>query len=268
MAVKPKKPAMGVNKWEEELARRAQATSFTEESVSSGGAFLSTRNGRLSFNGGEVPGNKLNVIILGSVLHNAYYKGKFDAKNPAGPVCYAFGVPGPNGEVPDMEPHEKSTEVQHSACHGCPMNAFGSSDTGRGKACKNIRRLAVIPEDEIDNVEAAQVAYFHIPVTSVKAWSGYIQQISKVLKRPPFAVITEISVTDNDNNQFDVSFKLVSKIDDGDQLAALMAKSDEQAELIAFPYPPDEPAAPVRGRGKAAPAKFAAPAAKPARKGR
>jgi hypothetical protein len=243
--VAPKKTKMGVNKWDEELARQAQMAASIEESVIVGGNFVSTRGGRLSFNGGEVPGNKLNVIILDHILENHYYTGRFDPDTPQSPVCFAFG----RTEV-EMAPHEKATEPQAEACKGCPLNEFGSADTGKGKACKNIRRLALIPEDAIEDLEGVQVAYFKVPVTSVKAWAGYIQQLANVLRRPPFAVVTEISIVPDAKTQFKVQFKLVSQIDDGDHLAALLAKKNEMAETIAFPYAPpseEEEKVPFRG---------------------
>lgn len=231
----PKKaaPKMSVNKWDEDLAKFAQESVATEESVGIGGNMVSVKGGRLSYNGGEIPGNKMNVIIIDYVLGNAYYDEPFDVDNPSSPVCFAFGR-----DDKQMAPHEKSAIPQHHSCKGCPMNEFGSADRGKGKACANTRRLALITEDMLEDMESAQVAFLKVSVTSVKAWAGYVQQLSQVLKRPPFAVITEISVVPDAKTQFKLQFKLVSQIDDGDSLAALMQKNKEVKEIIEFPYAP------------------------------
>jgi len=260
MAPKPKVAPgkMGVNKWDEELAKRAKLAAGVEESAMVGGSWIRTRGGVLSFNGAEIPGNKLNVIILDHILENHYYPGRFDPKKPNTPSCYAFAR-----KLEDLVPHEKCSAPQSETCKGCPMNDWGTADTGKGKACANSRRLAVIPESGLEDIEAAEVAYVQVPVTSVKGWAGYVDQLNKTLHRPPFAVLTELSLEKDEATQFKMKFRMVSTIDDGDSLGALLAKADIVAEGIAFPYPEaaEEEEAPAP-KGKAKPAKFAAPVAK------
>lgn len=233
--------------WQERLAQEANIAAGIEENVGQGGSFISTRGGRLAFNGAEIPGNKMNVIVIDHILENHMFAGRYDPDTPQSPVCFAFGT-----NEDEMKPHEKSSEPQHDICRGCPMNEFGTADTGKGKACKNIRRLAIITEDQLDNIEDAQVAYLKIPVTSVKGWAGYVRQLSSTLQRPPFGVITEISIVPDSKSQFKVQFKLVETIDDADMFEALFAKRDIVKNEIAFPYAPpseeEEDERPQRGR--------------------
>ena len=233
MAKAPTK-STAVTKWDEELAKHAAMAAGIEASVQTG-SWISTKGGRMSYNGQEVKGNKMNVIILDHILENHYYTARYDPDNPASPVCFAFAR-----SDDDMSPHEKSSDPQSEACHGCPQNEWGTADTGRGKACANIRRLALIPEDGMEDVSAAQVAYMKIPVTSVKGWAGYVNNLSTVMKRPPFGVITEISVVPDDKTQFKIQFKLVEKIEDGEALGAIMERrAAVESELMA-PYSPME----------------------------
>lgn len=220
-----------VNKFDAQLAALAQTSAVAEEAALGGGAFLSTKNGRLSFGGNPVPGDKMNVVIFDSILENHYYNVAFDPKSPASPVCYAFGR-----DEKQMAPHAKCEEPQSGACKGCPLNEFGSADKGRGKACSNVRRLALIPEGGLDDVEGAEVAYLKVPVMSVKNWANYVTQLNTGLKRPPLAVVTEVSVVPDDKSQFRVQFKLVREIKDSEQLGALMAKNALEADRIGFPY--------------------------------
>lgn len=250
-------------KWDEALAARAQMAKKAEESVSTG-SFISLKSGVMSYNGNPVPGNKLDVVVVDAILENHYFEGAYDPNTPQSPVCYAFGR-----DEDDMGPHEKVDEPFSEKCKGCPNNEWGSADTGRGKACKNVRRLAIIPADALDDgaqgVEDAAIAYLKVPVTSVKSWAGYVNQLAATNK-PPLAFVTEISVTPDAGSQFKVNFKAKESIEDGELIGALLAKADVVEQTIAFPYQPVEeaPAKPARGaRGKAAPAK--APARAPAK---
>lgn len=254
---------MGLNKWDARLAELAQTSAVAEESAIGGGAFLSTKNARLSFGGANVPGDKMNVVIIDSILENVYYDVPFDANNPASPVCYAFGR-----DDKTIAPHEKSPEPQHDQCKGCPMNEFGSAERGKGKACSNVRRLALIPEAGLDDVEGTEVAYLKVPVMSVKNWAGYVNQLATTIKRPPLAMITEISVVPDDKSQFRVLFRPVAEITDPTVLGELLAKNELEQTKIGFPYQvvEREPEAPVRGRGSAKASAKAQPKAKAAQR--
>lgn len=233
-----------VNKYEDELAKFAVQAAAQE--VVGGSNFISTRGGRLSFGGNQVPGDKMNVVVVASVAENHYYTDRFDAENPASPKCFAFSEDG----GPDMAPHDMSEIKQHETCLGCPQNEWGTADTGRGKACKNIRRLGIITEDGLEDVSGAELAVLKIPVTSVKEWGAYVNLIANTLKRPPFAVVTEISIVPDPKTQFKLKFKLVGQIQDNDCLQQLMERRPTVLAELARPYQPTmtpEPAAPVAG---------------------
>ena len=248
-ASKPAPATKALANWDDELAKYATEAAASEQT--SGGKFLSTKGGILSFGGAAVPGNVMNVIVLDHILENHRYTERFDPDSPASPICYAFGR-----TDEEMQPHENCSEPQSDSCVGCPLNEWASADTGRGKACKNIRRLALIPEDGLDDLENCDIAFLKVPVTSVKNWAGYVQAVATQMKRPPFAVITEISVVPDNKTQFAVKFKVGDKIEDPEVLKAILARRAAVADSIAFPYAKNEdrPAsAPTRGASKFAP---------------
>jgi len=273
MATAPKKPAAkkpgtSVVAWDEKLAARAAQTKKQEASVATG-SFIGMKGGILSYMGNAVPDNKLNLVIIDAIMENHLYEGVYNPNTPQSPVCYAFGR-----DEDEMVPHEKVEAPQADACTGCPNNEWGSADTGKGKACKNVRRLAVITEDALDGgaeaIEEAAIAYMKIPVTSVKAWAGYVNQLAATNK-PPLAFVTEVSVVPDAVSQFKVQFKVLEEIDDGELIEALLAKADIVEQQIAFPYQAVEaPAAPApRAAARSATRQAAAkaprpPAAKPA----
>lgn len=223
------KPEMGVNKWEEQLAAMA-AEGAASESVSSN--FLSVRGGRLTYKGNECADNKLNVVIVASIHENLFYMDRYDADNPAPPTCYAFAE-GDKG----MAPHADASEPQSADCASCQNNVFGSADSGKGKACKNVRRLILMTEDDLEDVSGAELAQLKISVTSVKNWSNYVSLLSSTMKRPPFAVVTEVSVVPDSKTQFKINFKAIGQITDGETLQAIVNRRPAALESMMRPYP-------------------------------
>lgn len=261
VANKVKKPGTKLVKWDEALAARAQIAKKAEESVATG-SFISLKSGIMTYNGNPVTGNKLDVVVIDSIMENKHYSSKYDANNPGSPTCYAFGR-----TEDTMAPHEQAELPVSEACAGCPNNEWGSGDEGRGKACKNVRRLAVISADALDDgadgVDEATVAYIELPVTSVKAWAGYVNQLVATANKPPLAFVTEVSLSPDTKTQFKVSFKAKEAIEDGELIGALLAKADVVEQSIAFPYTPN-PAEARPSRRRPAPARKPVAQAKPA----
>lgn len=259
--------------WDEELAKYAQQTAETEANTGSGFPTFSTAAGVLSLNDAPLPGNQMAVVILDTTFENVYYEGSYDAKNPQPPICFAQA----RKDV-DLVPHDTVVErgqAQAEACEGCPMNEWGSADTGRGKACKNQRRLVVIPAgsfakngdftpiEDPAHFAKAEAAFLKVPVTSVKGYAAYVKQIAITLRRPPFAVITRVSVVPDAKSQFLVQFEALEEIADPAMFQALLDRHEAAAAEPPPPYNLDEREAPpprrdhrgAAGRGgKAAPA--------------
>jgi hypothetical protein len=224
------KPVTSVNTWEDRLAAAAAEASSAEDRVSVG-SFVSTRGGRLTLNDVPFPNNIMHCIVVGFTSENIYYADNYDPDNPQSPTCYSFFR-----KEEDAVPHENCVGPQSEACLGCTMNQFGSADRGRGKACKNVRRLALLMLTDMDDIENATPTFLRVPVMSVKNWAMYVKNLATNLKRPPFAVVTEVSVVPDDKSQFRLNFKLAENITDDDQLERLSAKADIVQEMIGFPY--------------------------------
>lgn len=245
-----KRGSTAITNWEAELAKHAADVAAKEQMPT--GQFASIKGGILSIAGSPMKENKVRVVIIDHVYENAMYAGEYDPDNVQPPACYAFGR-----EEDQLAPHEKAHDKQHDACTGCAMNVFGSADKGKGKACKNTRRLAMLSADGLDSdsVEGGEVVYMKLPVTSVKAWAFYVKGLATTLKRPPFGVVTEIAVVPDAKTQFKVTFQCVGNVD-GEVIGAIMARREKVGEEITFPYGDPKPVEekPAKGKGKAAPA--------------
>ena len=260
MAVQ-KKAAKGtaIVRWDEKFAAAAKASKEKYKGIGGGVASVKFAANRITYQGADIPGGRVNVIVVGDCFLNAWYAGKiYDPEDIQPPVCYALSE-----FVEGMAPHAECQEAQSTTCAECVHNQFGSAPTGRGKACQDVVRLALINAADVedgDSARTAEIAQAKIPVTSVKNWAGYVKALDG---RPPWSVVTEIAALP-EKNYYRLEFKLVENIDDNDILTALEARTGEKVqEYLQQPFgpPTEKPAKPAAGRG----AKFAATKAMPMR---
>ena len=132
---------------------------------------------------------------------------------------------------------------------------------GKGKACRNTRRLAMIAAgtlekgrftmfDDLEHFEKSALAYMKLPVTSVKGYATFVKQIAGSLKRPPFAVFTKVKVVDDDKTQFKVTFEPLASAPN-ELIPVLKARHEEAKEAIEFPYIATEEEEVVKPKAKA-----------------
>jgi hypothetical protein len=256
-----------ITNWDEELAKQAEAAAGMEASAG-GSPNFTVRGGILAFNDTPIPGNQMAVVILDSVLENAFYEGAYDPDNITPPTCFAFGR-----DEGTMGPHPTVVERdqgQNETCRGCPMNQFGTADKGRGKACGNRRRMILIPAGDLDQMgrftayeepehfQAAVGGQLKLPPTSVKGYANFVKQVSGSLRRPPHAVFTKVSVVPDQKTQFKINFAPIAAVPNN-LIPILMKRHEEAKAMIEVPYNLDieeqaPAAAPAKGgRGKPAP---------------
>lgn len=250
MATKPTKPTKttALAKWDAELAKYAEIAASMEANTG-GGQFFSTKGGILSWQDAPLPDNQMAVVILDSVLENVFYEGRYDPDTPQSPTCFAFGR-----DEKQMSPHQiivESGSQQYDQCTGCPMNEFGTSEVGKGKACRNTRRLGMIPAgvfnaagkfeliDDEEHFTSTAVGFMKLPVTSVKGYASFVKQVAGALKRPPFGIITKVKVVPDPKSQFKVIFEPIMTIPD-ELMGIILQRHEEVKSTIDFPYAPNE----------------------------
>lgn len=229
--------------YEDRLAAMAKAAVASEQADAK---WISTKGGQLSFGGNAFAGNKLDAVVLDAVAENHYYTSRYDPDVIASPVCFAFGRPDADGKLPEMVPHPDSSQPQAETCAKCPQNQFGTAENGKGKACKNVRRLGLVAADNI----GGDVAYLKVPVMSVKNWAAYVKQIGVLRKRPSLGVVTTIGTKPDAKSQFVVQFEHKRDLEP-EELAQAFEAFDVVKNEIAFPYKATEQAeAPAPKRRK------------------
>jgi hypothetical protein len=219
-------------KWDEELARAAVEVAATETPKL---AKFSFRSGIFAYQGVAIPGNKLECIIVGSAFQHRLYKGSFDPDKPSTPVCFSLSLTGE-----DMAPSDASKEKQSETCESCESFKWGSAikdgKPSRGKACKAGRRLILIPKSALKNgVAKAEMGMAEIPVTSVRGWANYVNTLSTQYRRPPWAMLTEVSVVPDLKTQFQVKFEPIGLVED-EHLGAVREKIAMANQVLLAPY--------------------------------
>lgn len=255
MATK-KTPGTAVVDWEKEMAAQADIAAAAQRASGGGGQFFSMLAGQLSFGGVALPGNQMATIIIADTMENSYYDTPYNPDTPTAPKCFAFAK-----SEDDLEPSEEVDkddyfERQHETCTGCPQNEWGSARTGKGKACSNVMRLAMIPAgnyvakgsgrnaglelelyDDPEHFHKADVGFMKLPVMSVRNYSGYVKGLASEMRRPPHGVVTNVYVVPDPKSQFKVMFEVIGSVPN-DLMTIVMTRHKAAQDAIAFPYTP------------------------------
>ena len=185
--------------------------------------------------------------VVDFVNENNYFDTPYNPDDPSSPVCWSVS----KNKTIDMTPSESAVKIQHNDCASCWANEFGSATTGRGKACRNSRRLAIIAVSDLNNLDSAEVAYTKVPPTSIKSFDKVGNDVRKIFKRPMYGVVTEIKF-DSDSDFEKLLFKVVKPISDAATITGIKKiKEAIKEEIMLEPDPANyKEAAPVKNSGK------------------
>jgi len=140
---------------------------------------LSIRGGTFSYHGDAVE----VVIVNAAKVSRAYFANEFDGENTVAPTCWSEDTQRPDPFV---------DERQANRCLDCKQNIRGSA--GQGRACRFQQRLAVVFEDNLE-----EVYQLMLPATSIfgKTINGHmpLQEYAKHLSKhntKAVSVVTKI----------------------------------------------------------------------------
>ena len=147
------------------------------------GFTISTKGKTFTLPDGSQNDGPMSCIILDWVTANIYFAGIYNPNDIKPPVCFSIST------IPAaMVPSKKSPKKQHANCKECPKNEYGSG-TGKGKACKNSRRLLIVPANADENT---QLWIINVSPTGLKHYDKYVNSLADIGKHP-IEIITEIS---------------------------------------------------------------------------
>jgi hypothetical protein len=115
---------------------------------------------RMMESGKEIAKNEeraMNIIIVAAAPYNSrsFYAKTF-TEGSAGLLPDCFSDDG-------IKPSDRSTEKQCATCKDCPQNIDGSHSSGKGRACRFSRRLAVLLEHD----QQGEVFQLTLPASSI-----------------------------------------------------------------------------------------------------
>lgn len=171
---------------------------------------------------GEITGDPQELVILDFVSTNMLYDGVYDPSNVQPPVCFAIG------DNPDrLIASDNSSDKQSDTCASCPMNRYETAARGKGKACKNMRLLAVMPVDATDE---DPIWLLRVSPTGLKSYDGYVRNLAQRNNLAPIQVVTKVGF---DPNEEYPSLRFAPEATlDGERLAFFASRMEEAAELI------------------------------------
>lgn len=85
--------------------------------------------------------------------------------------------------------------LERFPCRGCPMAEYDTDPKGKGKACKEKRRLLFLPDGW------AAPVILNLPAMSVKPWDAYCSALGTKHRKPFYAVKTKFAIVKTENGQ-------------------------------------------------------------------
>jgi len=113
-------------------------------------------------------------------------------------------------------------------CYTCALNKFGSSENGKGKACKNTRILYLLRDGEYMPIQIA------LPPTSLKPFNDFYNVAFASRRRATCGSVVSIGLKRMNNGKDDYSVATFKKLFDftGEQLAQAKAYAKSFKEQI------------------------------------
>jgi hypothetical protein len=221
----------------QQIAKQQQALSKIVTSTK----FISFKGGQIIIDNKVVPGGKTDVVLLAFMGERSFFPDGYDPDVRQSPLCYAYF--NTEDDADETKPHPKAKEAQAKTCAECAHNEWGSANVGRGKACRESVRIALLPA--VQDMSKAQIWHARVPITSVGAFKSHISDILSA-ERPVWAVVSELTVTPDAKTFFKISWAVKRGITQN-EVAVLSAKAISAERDIAFEYPDfEETAAPAK----------------------
>jgi hypothetical protein len=120
-----------------------------------------------------IDNNTIDVIIVNAAgLARMYYEGEYTSSNASAPVCWSSDT-----RIPDLNVVDK----QSARCFDCSQNIKGSAQ-GNARACKYSQRIAVVFEDDLQDVYQLQLPATALFGDAERGWQS-MQNYAKHLAK-------------------------------------------------------------------------------------
>lgn len=166
------------------------------------------------------------VVKAHDPLSKTYYIDEWKADSASPPDCSSI-----EGKVPDDGvPHPQS-----EFCYNCEHNKFGTARVGTGKACKDTKRLALLPVDRdgnvVDNEFFGGAMLFRVTPGSFANFTKYLKTDCKAHHRKPHEIVTRLNFV-RDQNASIVQFQFVRWLEEEEAAIVKATRADEHTERV------------------------------------
>lgn len=151
-------------------------------------------SGSFSLPDGQDLGDEIQVAVVNFAARNQFYATPYNPNEIVPPDCYAMGSERHEMLVPEAD----SPDIQNDKCLTCPLNAFGSGNNGKGKACANRYYVAVVIVDPDDPDAAgepdAPIYLLDLSPSNLKSFEGALRGATSALghwAKATFSVIAK-----------------------------------------------------------------------------
>jgi len=206
---------------------------------------ITHRGGVIQIDGKQVQGNRLKLAVIDYIFEKTYFEGKFDPTKPATPDCYAFGTEEKSMVAHEAAPHKQNLKPDGtSPCIDCKWNKFNTAEIGRGKRCKDYRRLLVISpllgQDGLPrngDLQKAEKRQLQIPPASLKNWGNYLSSLPERTRTGNVReMIMEVSAQPLKNGGHGLTFEPVAPVS-AETLQGIMALRKQSQGVLTQPWP-------------------------------
>jgi len=223
VAAKPQNTSMAA--LHDQLKSQALAQQETSEAV--GGTMVKASHTGFTIPGGDEVPAPLSVVVLGYVSKKSYYDKPYNPNEIHAPACAAIGP----GTFDSLVPSEGAPNAQNPTCKGCPLNEFGTSNTGKGKMCSDNKLIAfMLPDAEPnDPVYTASIS-----PSGLKDFNHYLGRLNNRYGLPTVAFISELSIKPA-GASVTISIKEKEQLQDPAKLGAFMGRQEEAMKMLLTP---------------------------------
>lgn len=208
---------------EEQVKQQLALQQEKMAAMQTGPNLISFKGGQLIVDNVPIPGGEAEVFVLAQQAERAYYAGEYDPSKPQVPACYSF----------DLEaPHPEAADPQNMTCEGCPQNEWGSALRGKGKACRESARVAIVPATA--PLETSPMYQCSFPITSmgsVKEFLGRCAQSGKLAGE----FKTRLKVVPDPKSFFKASLTPLQTVEQ--PMRVLIERMAQARDMLLSPYP-------------------------------
>lgn len=243
--------------YEDAWGEEAKASTAVERRVS-GGRSISHKAGLFRI-GDDLEFPELCIIIMGAAFENTYYDTAYSPDRVEPPKCFAIGE-----REDQMAPHDATQDSdyfrpQADTCALCEHNKFPKAGEVKRKACRNGRRLIVLPagmykkrprsrdldlemflgENQDDNreyIQSGDLFSLKVPPSSLRAYKDVVHQMREQHGRPPHGMVVRAFTEPLRNGGHGLYFEALGKVPDYLHPEVTARRKADVADMLLRPY--------------------------------